>query len=344
MNVAQDEVFKGQIDRESLMSFMETAGRQSPAEYRSPVNTSSSIHAQAAALDPQLAQAFMVSARCGCFMQASRSLNIKATLLRKQLAQLEAHLQCSLFSHGDNGVALSREGLQLQAQLIALAHERDLPVIEQPLVRLAVAESILHDILGRDLVALLRRNASVRLEIISLDSELALRAVSADVVVWLAGTDSPLPGPSFAVGEPRRLARLDYLPHIAKRYSRTASRPDNLDDLADFLLVQWQPHRQVESFVPWNALVDQRLAGVVQLHAYELMLEMIRCSACIGLLPGYMSHFDRGLIALPGLFGPPMQRQVWMAVNAQSQDEAQVQMIVELIQNTFNERREWFEA
>ena len=326
------------------MSFMETAGRQSPAEYRSPVDTSSSKHAQAAALDPQLAQAFMVSARCGCFMQASRSLNIKATLLRKQLAQLEAHLQCSLFSHGDNGVALSREGLQLQAQLIALAHERDLPVIEQPLVRLAVAESILHDILGRDLVALLRRNASVRLEIISLDSELALRAVSADVVVWLAGTDSPLPGPSFAVSEPRRLARLDYLPHIAKRYSRTASRPDNLDDLADFLLVQWQPHLQVESFVPWNALVDQRLAGVVQLHAYELMLEMIRCSACIGLLPGYMSHFDRGLIALPGLFGRPMQRQVWMAVNAQSQDEAQVQMIVELIQNTFNERREWFEA
>ncbi|WP_223553667.1 LysR family transcriptional regulator [Pseudomonas sp. BF-R-01] len=326
------------------MSFMETAGRQSPAEYRSPVDTSSSIHAQAAALDPQLAQAFMVSARCGCYMQASRSLNIKATLLRKQLAQLEAQLQCSLFSHGDNGVALSREGLQLQAQLIALAHERDLPVIEQPLVRLAVAESILHDILGRDLVALLRRNASVRLEIISLDSELALRAVSADVVVWLAGTDSPLPGPSFAVSEPRRLARLDYLPHIAKRYSRTASRPDNLDDLADFLLVQWQPHRQVESFVPWNALVDQRLAGVVQLHAYELMLEMIRCSACIGLLPGYMSHFDRGLIALPGLFGPPMQRQVWMAVNAQSQDEAQVQMIVELVQNTFNERREWFEA
>jgi len=71
---------------------------------------------------------------------------------------------------------------------------------------------------------------------------------------------------------------------------------------------------------------------------------MIRCSACIGLLPGYMSRFDRGLIALPGLFGQPMQRQVWMAVNVQSQEEAQVQMIVELIQNTFNERREWFDG
>jgi DNA-binding transcriptional LysR family regulator len=253
-------------------------------------------------------------------------------------------LQCSLFNHQDNGLALSREGLALQAQLIALAHERDAPVIEQPLIRLAVAESILHDILGRDLVALLRRNASVRLDIITLDSELSLQAISADVVLWLAGTDSPLPGPSFAVSEPQRLARLEYLPHIAKRYSRVAARPDSLDDLADFMLVQWQHDRQVESFRPWNSVVDQRLAGVVQLHSYELMLEMIRCSACIGLLPRYISQFDRGLIALPELFEQPMQRQVWMAVNADTQGQADVQMIVELIQNTFNERREWFEG
>jgi DNA-binding transcriptional LysR family regulator len=298
----------------------------------------------AAGIDPVLAQSFRVSARCGCFMQAARSLNIKSTQLRKHLAQLESQLQCSLFNHQDNGLALSREGLALQAQLIALAHGRDAPVIEQPLIRLAVPESILHDILGRDLVALLRRNASVRLDIITLDSELSLQAISADVVLWLAGAESPLPGPSFAVSEPQRLARLEYLPHIAKRYSRVAARPDSLDDLSDFMLVQWQHDRQVESFRPWNSVVDQRLAGVVQLHSYELMLEMIRCSACIGLLPRYISQFDRGLIALPELFDQPMQRQVWMAVNADTQGQTDVQMIVELIHNTFTERREWFEG
>jgi len=326
------------------MSLIEPTGRQGVTGYRSFEVKSSSWLELADGIDAEVAQCFMVSARCGCFMQAARSLNIKPSLLRKHLALLEDQLKRTLFRFQGSELTLSRDGQQLQAQLIALVHERKLPVIEQPLIRLAVAETILHDILGRDLVSLLRRNASVRLDIISLDSELSLQAVSADVVVWLAGPDSPLPGPSFATSEPQRLAQLDYLPHIAKRYSRVAARPDSLDDLADFMLVQWQHDHQVESFRPWNSVVDERLAGVVQLHSYELMLEMIRCSACIGLLPHYMSQFDRGLIALPGLFSQPMQRQAWMAVNADSRDENGVQMIVELIHNTFNERREWFEG
>ncbi|MCE4053039.1 LysR family transcriptional regulator [Pseudomonas sp. Au-Pse12] len=324
------------------MSFLEPAPLQGFAPYIAPQEPREAWLALAAGIDPEVAQYFLVSARCGCFMQAARSLNIKATLLRKQLALLEEHLRRSLFCYQGNVLSLSREGLQLQGQLLALAHQRRLPVVEQPLIRLAVAQTILHDILGRDLIALLRRNASARLEIISIDSDLSLQALSADLVLWLAAEDSPLPGPSFATREPMPLARIDYLPHIAKRYSRVAARPDSLADLADYMLVQWQHDRQVEPFQPWNSLVEQRLAGVVQVHSYELMLEMIRCSACIGLLPQYMSHFDRGLTALPGLFKDSMQRRAWLAVNARVEQEEQVQQLVELILNTFSERQDWF--
>ena len=325
------------------MSFTEPAGRPGPADYQTPQTIAEPWLNQAATIDSEVARYFLVSARCGCFMQAARSLNVRSTLLRKQLAQLEQQLQHSLFSFQGSALSLTREGQQLQARLITLAHQRKLPVIEQPLIRIAIAESILHDILGRDLIALLRRNASLRLEIIALDSELALRAVSADIVLWLASGDAPNLGPTFATSAPQHLARIEYLPHIAKRYSRVTARPETPDDLADFMLVQWQHDRQVESFRPWNELVEERLAGVVQMHSYELMLEMIRCGACIGLLPAYMSCFDRGLIALPGLFAEPMQLHAWLAINADSQNAPEIQSLTDLIQQTFKERHEWFQ-
>ncbi|EZI28680.1 LysR family transcriptional regulator [Pseudomonas extremaustralis] len=325
------------------MALLEPSGPQGPAAYRAPSESRRSWSALAHEIDPEVAHYFLVSARCGCFMQAARSLNIKATLLRKRLAQLEQQVRHVLFSYQGSGLVLSRDGQHLQAQLIALAHERRLPVLEQPLIRLAVAEPILHDILGRDLIALLRRNASVRLEIISLDGQLSLQAVDVDVVLWLSDAEGPTPGPSFITEAPRPLARLCYLPHIAKRYSRLTTRPDSVDDLDDYMLVQWQPDAQVNALQPWNRVVEQRLAAVVQVQAYSLMLEMIRCGACIGLLPHYMSSFDRGLVALPGLLADSMQRQVWLAVNAQVEHADAVQMIVELIVGTFEERREWFD-
>ncbi|CAH0292158.1 LysR family transcriptional regulator [Pseudomonas brassicacearum] len=326
------------------MTFTEPAGRQAVTTYHTPLRAPDPWLTLAGGIEPQVAQCFLVSARCGCFMQAARSLNVKATWLRKQLAQLEMRLQRSLFSFQGSALTLTREGRQLQARLITLAHESAPPLNDQPLIRLAVAESILHDILGRDLISLLRRNASVRLQIITLDSELALQAVSADLVLWLSDAHVSVPGPSFATLPADRLARLDYVPHIAKRYSRPATRPECLDDLNDYMLVQWQADRDVDGFAPWNALIDQRRAGVAQVQSYELMLEMIRCSACIGLLPQYMSRFDRGLVALPQVFGLPMQRHLWMALNAQAEGSPEVQMLRELIHHTLDERRDWFQT
>jgi hypothetical protein len=54
------------------------------------------------------------------------------------------------------------------------------------------------------------------------------------------------------------------LPHIAKRYSRLTTRPETLDDLADYMLVQWHPDQQVQVLQPWNTLVEQRQAAVVR--------------------------------------------------------------------------------
>ncbi|WP_208537727.1 helix-turn-helix domain-containing protein [Pseudomonas aeruginosa] len=58
---------------------------------------------------------FLVTARCGCFMQAARSLDVKPTLLRKTLARLEERLGLHLFVHEGNALSLTREGRIVQA-------------------------------------------------------------------------------------------------------------------------------------------------------------------------------------------------------------------------------------
>lgn len=74
------------------MAFLEPSGPQGPAPYREPNPVRGAWLALASEIEPEVVRYFLVSARCGCFMQAARSLNIKATLLRKRLAQLEEQL------------------------------------------------------------------------------------------------------------------------------------------------------------------------------------------------------------------------------------------------------------
>lgn len=310
-----------------------------------PLADQAAVFDEAALLDiaAEVAEAFLVTARCGCFTQAARSLNLKSSVLRKQLALLEDTLRVPLLRFQDNTLTLSRAGLELQTHLMARHRARDPVIVDQPTVRVVMAESILHDVVQRDLIALLRRNARVRLEVVSLDGSQPLQSFSADIALWLTEPGGPAPGPGFVTSLPMCLARLEYCPHIAKRYSRSAVRPQSLEDLADYMLAERPQDRQQSGLRPWHAFIEQRLFGVVRVHDYGLMLEMVRCSASIGLFPGYMTHLDRGLVALPEIFTEAMQLEVWLAVNAQTAHTEAVRLIVELIVNAFREREEWFE-
>lgn len=290
--------------------------------------------------DEQMLSCFLASARCGCFMQAARSLNLKATVLRKKLAQLEGRLGYPLFVNRGHALVLSREGRQLQALLQSSLSGKPaaMTALDAPvLVRLAVAEPILQDILGRNLVAFVRQNAGIRLDVTGLQ---ATTVAQADVMLWLDEEDAR-PTPGFTA-PPVRLATLAYHPHIAKRYSRESNRPVSLDDLRDYMLVQWQGEAEVAALAPWNRLLDEREGGVTRVPGYDLFCQLIKCSACIGLLPHYAAQLDRGLLALPQVLEAPMRRTVWLAVHEASAQTALVQVLVTMIRAAFDERREWF--
>lgn len=293
------------------------------------------------ALDEQTLNFFLVTARCGCFMQAARRLNLKPVALRKRLAALEARLGYSLFVNRNNNPVLSQQGERLQQVL--QAREPVVPPAREASasVRLAVAEPLLQDLLGRNLINFVRQHAGMRLEVATLDGR-QVPEQAADVALWLGDLDQGARSGCFADTTAEALATLEYLPHIAKRYAREANRPTSLAHLQDYMLVQWQGEVGVQALTPWQALLSTRSAGVTQIQDYEMYCQLIKCSASVGLLPHYAAHLDRGLLALPGLFREPMRRRVWLAVDERTEADPLVQVMVGAIRAAFEERREWF--
>ncbi len=293
-------------------------------------------------IDTHSAQYFLASARCASFKQAARSLNISAAVLRKKLLVLERLIGTPLFLYQDNRLSLTLVGKRLQKSLVnrqgeGLPAKVDSP--RQATVVIAVVDVLLRDILARDLIAFLRRNAASRLELIPLHGAPSSKA---DIMLWLADPGSPRPAPGFATTQPLRLAQVQYSPHLAKRYAPKAALPRCLEQLDDYMLVQLSSHNGLPALEPWNRLIRRRASGIAQTSDPHLALELIKNSACIGLLPDYITQVDRTLVRLPQLFDIPLVQYAWLTTHAQAASRTEVRALVELIQRTFASRREWF--
>ncbi|WP_417312609.1 LysR family transcriptional regulator [Ectopseudomonas khazarica] len=296
-----------------------------------------------AEIERLVARSFLATARCASFKQAARSLNMHPTVLRKQLRRLETSLGEALFVYQDRALALTSRGLSLQAELAS--RHRDLrPEVgfaERPELRLALPEWVLNDVLGRHLVAFLRRHAGVRLELLRQDQGPLLQS---EVMIWLADPDQARPDPGFAMTRPQRLASVEFQACIGKRYARERRLPARLCDLHDYMLVQRPDTSASAVFAPWNALVDARGSAVTRAHSQQWTMELIRHAACIGLMPHYTSHIDANLQLLPGLFARPMRQSIWLACAPLSAQREDVMSLQALIHNAFAERRDWFAA
>lgn len=293
-------------------------------------------------IDRELAQRFLTCVRCASFRQAARSLNIRAAVLRKQMSHLEHHLGSPLFVYQDSALRLTLKGQRLQAALVARFGDVQPPAsaLPQPLLRLAVEDSLMHDLLAREVLDFMRKHPAMQLEVIPLTGEPTRQA---DVMVWLADVGRPRPSPGFAMTTPQRLARIDYSPHIAKRYCRGNRLPAQIADLSDFMLVQGRTNAPVVAFEPWNRLVKQRQRAVAQVHSQAWVREWVRHSACVGLLPNYITHLDKTLLGLTPLFSEPMERLAWLSTAPLTAEQPHVQALVALIHKAFEERRDWFE-
>ncbi len=293
-------------------------------------------------IDRQLAQIFLTSARCACFRQTARSLNLHITPMRKQLMKLEANLGSRLFLYENRMLRLSPTGKLLQQALIERFGDLQPEVScnRRRRIRLAVPSDLLDDFLARDLIAWLRKDAALNLEILPQEG---IPEQPAEVTVWIADPDSPRPDPGFALSKPTMLTRLHYCAHMAKRYAGR-KLPLAVTDLKDFMLAQHSANATIRSFEPWNKLLRQRQSSVTHVHSQAWVRELVRNSACVGLLPAYVAKLDKNLLPLEPLFGQPMERIAWLAVAPLAANLEEVEALVSIVLRAFEQRREWFAA
>lgn len=295
-------------------------------------------------IDTHCAQYFLASARCASFKQAARSLNISAAVLRKKLLVLEQCIGTPLFLYQDNKLSLTLVGKRLQKDLSSRQELWPPGKIESARpasVVIAVADMLLRDVLTRDLITFLRRNATSHLELVPLQG---VPSSKADIMLWLADPGSPRPDPGFATTQPIRLAQIRYCAHLAKRYAPRNALPWRLEQLDDYLLVQVSGHHDIAALEPWNRLIRRRAGGIAQTSDPHLALELIRNCACIGLLPDYIARLDKTLLPLPQLFDAPLLQYAWLSTHAQAAARPEVRNLVEVIQQAFIKRREWFSS
>lgn len=292
-------------------------------------------------IDRDLAIAFSATARCACFRQAARSLNVNATVLRKQLKKLEAELGDQLFQFQDRAIHLTSFGERLHQELMQkFGNLRPLYSGASECLRIAAPESLVHDILARKLFSFIRKHAALHVELIPLEGS---HIAQADVMLWMAEQGSPRPDPGFAMTKPHFVTAIRYCPHMATRYSADSRLPRSSSDLENYMLVQQQINYSISAFAPWNDLINKRLGSVVVSPNSEINKELIRSSACIGLLPGYASKLDKNLRPLTTIFEKTIQRDIWLSTAPLTRNRADVENAVTLILDAFKERQPWFD-
>ncbi|WP_314408165.1 LysR family transcriptional regulator [Pseudomonas kuykendallii] len=97
-------------------------------------------------IDRDLAKAFSVTARCACFRQAARSLNVHPTSLRKQLRNLEVEIGEQLLHYQERALHLTNAGTLLHQELARRYADLNADDTYAELIRIAAPEALLNDI------------------------------------------------------------------------------------------------------------------------------------------------------------------------------------------------------
>jgi DNA-binding transcriptional LysR family regulator len=280
--------------------------------------------------DEAAARRFMTIARSGSLKQASRQFGVRADKLRVELNKLETALGGKLFIRNKNVFELTSMGRQIYTLVYdalfsapALAHTDSVAKIT-----LSLPSLLLEGFLLRPLISWLHKGAGKNA--VTIDARLPDEG-GADIRIWLEQPDKPRID-TWAASK-KRLISLSFMPFIAGSYASKLITPRRLDDLDDYMVIQFRGYQDYPALDPWNSFISRRTRSVMQVSSYDLAKELIRWSGVIGLLPAGLPQFNSHLVPLPALFDGPMVLDVWIGLTAEGERNPDVQRIFALFES-----------
>lgn len=278
---------------------------------------------------------FVQVAELASFRRAALHLGLSAVSLRRQIGKLERQQGERLFRREGDAVRLTGAGRRLYgvARLIPGAARTDMLAqsLSRP-VTLALDEPLAHDLLRRGLMTYLRNQPRARINVWPAALGHATLA-EADVQVVLREPETPPLDDVFLV---RRLGRLRFAPFTARRHQTR-----NVLPLEECLLVQYRAFGALPAFEQWNALVNQRKVGVLEVETSDLLRDCLMWSAAVGLLPHYSHRLDRNLLPLETLLADAPALDVHLLVRRDISRHVEVNAVVNMLVQAFSDRREW---
>ena len=257
-----------------------------------------------ALINQQTALDFLATAHCACFKQAARSLNVPVVALRRKLEVLEDQIGSPIFIYKGNKLILTRTGQRLHDYLIT-SFGRDTqskPVSKNTITtRIAIEEPLLSDIVCRELIAYIRENADLRLDVRAECNEAMLATGQYDIGLYLCRSDGTCANTTEGYNL-EKVGILMYRLFIASRYARKLAIPMSTHDLDNFMLVIPPADVEFTHSPAWKSLVERHKGGSTQIRGHTLTRALIVGGACIGALPSYSLKIEKSIIVLPGLF------------------------------------------
>ncbi len=287
--------------------------------------------------DEACAGHFLAIARCGSFNQAARRFGLRVDVLRKGITRLEQRLGSRLFVQKNSVLELTAAGKYLHT-LVRATVDTARETMEVPIImpiRLSIPPMLLEGALFRSLISWLRKNAGSRVVLQEPDRD---DTPAPDVWIWF-GTPGEFSFPADVIEGSQQIARLRYLPYIAGSYASKRIIPNCLEDLDDYMLVQYQEYRQLMGLQSWNEVIDRRRHGVMQVQSYEVLRELVRWSGCIGLLTENTGSQNRNFLPLAGLFPQAITLEVWIGINPASPYLLEAQRIMAMMAQACAEYR-----